>query len=121
MSKIDIIKVGIMSADKFQQRVLDIAAGRYTPQNNEPKIWFHSLKSLGEVLNENNSRLLCLIQKSRPASLKDLASLSGRQASNLSRTLKTLERYGIVELVKEHKLLRPIVRATNFEIAYSCA
>ncbi len=30
--------------------------------------------------------------------MTELAELSGRQKSNLSRTLKTLERYGIVKL-----------------------
>ncbi len=109
-----------MSADKFQQRVLDIAAGRYKPAPNEPKVWFHSLKSLAEVLNENNTRLLALIEKMRPSSVKELAELSGRKTSNLSRTLKTFERYGIVELKKESKLVRPIVKATNFHIELGC-
>lgn len=116
----EILNVGIMSADKFQQRVLDIAAGRYKPAPNEPKVWFHSLKSLAEVLNENNTRLLALIEKMRPSSVKELAELSGRKTSNLSRTLKTFERYGIVELKKESKLVRPIVKATNFHIELGC-
>lgn len=115
------LKVGIMSADKFQQRVLDIAAGRYKPTPSEPKVWFSSLKSLAEVLNENNTRLLTLIEQTKPASLKELAEISGRQSSNLSRTLKTFERYGIVELKKENKLLKPIVKATNFQIEYKSA
>ncbi|MCC2625649.1 MAG: MarR family transcriptional regulator [Burkholderiales bacterium] len=115
------LKVGIMSATKFQQRVLDIAAGRYKPTSGEPKVWFSSLKSLAEVLNENNTRLLTLIEKMKPASLTELAKISGRQASNLSRTLKTFERYGIVELKKENKLLKPIVKATNFQIEYKSA
>lgn len=114
------LHVGIMPEDEFQQRVLDIAAGRYKPSSNEPKIWFHSLKSLAEVLNENNTRLLALIEKMKPASVKELAELSGRKASNLSRTLKTFERYGIVELKKESKLVRPIVKATNFRIELAC-
>jgi predicted transcriptional regulator len=36
----------------------------------------------------------------RPASLKELAELSGRKQSNLSRTLHTMERY---HLVKQEK------------------
>ena len=43
------IKVGIMPADKFQQRIIDIAAGRYKPSTNEPKIWFNSLKSFNII------------------------------------------------------------------------
>lgn len=115
------LKVGIMPADKLQQRVIDIAAGRYKPSPDEPKIWFNSLKSLAEVLNDNNARLLDLIEKTQPLSVKELSELSGRKTSNLSRTLKTLERYGIVELKKEKKLVRPIVKAKSFHIEYSCA
>ena len=115
------LKVGIMPSEQFRQRVLDIAAGRYKPAPNEPKIWFSSLKSLAEILNENNTRLLSLIEKMKPESLKELAEISGRQPSNLSRTLKTFERYGIVELKKENKLLKPIVKAINFQIEYKSA
>ena len=121
MGTTKILKVGIMSSDKFQQRVLDIAAGRYTPTVNEPKIWFNSLKSLAEILNEKNTRLLELIDKMKPISITELAELSGRKTSNLSRTLKTFERYGIVELKKESKLVRPIVTAKKFHIEYGCA
>jgi predicted transcriptional regulator len=38
--------------------------------------------------------------------------------SNLSRTLKTLERYGIVELHKENRNLVPEVKATQFHIEF---
>ena len=107
-----------MSADKFQQRILDIAVGKYKPMPNEPKTWFSSLRSLAKVLNENNTRLLVLIKKMKPTSLKELAKITGLQPSNLSRTLKTFEKYGIVELKKENKLLKPIVKATNFKIEY---
>ena len=110
-----------MPADKFQQRIIDIAAGRYKPSYNEPKIWFNSLKSLAEVLNENNTRLLNIIEKMNPLSVKELSELSDRKASNLSRTLKTLERYGIVELKRENKTVRPIVKANSFHIEYNCA
>jgi predicted transcriptional regulator len=35
---------------------------------------------------------------------------------NLSRTLKTMSRYGLVELQRESKHLRPIVKASGFRI-----
>jgi predicted transcriptional regulator len=49
------------------------------------------------VSSETNVRLLKLMKEDNPESLSDLDQLSGRQPSNLSRTLKTLERYGLVE------------------------
>lgn len=113
------LKVGIMPKDQFQKRLLDIASGRYQLKPNEPKIWFSSIKSLSEVLSENNVRLLRLIVEHHPETLTQLAEISGRQKSNLSRTLKTMERYGIVQLQKTAKSIKPIAKATSFSIQYA--
>ena len=113
-----VLNVGIMPREQFQQRLLDIAAGRYKPTKEEPKIWFSSMKSLSEVLSDNNMRLLKMIEENQPETLKELATLSGRQTSNLSRTLKTMERYGIVELCRQNRSVRPVVKATAFNIRY---
>jgi predicted transcriptional regulator len=113
------LKIGIMPRDQFQRRILNIAAGKITPSRGEPKVWFSSLKSLSQVLSENNVRLLKLMEEHNPETLSDLAQLSGRQPSNLSRTLKTLERYGLVELRKINKTLKPIAKATTFDIQYA--
>jgi predicted transcriptional regulator len=42
-------------------------------------------------------------------------NLSGKPG-NLSRTLKTLSRYGIVEMHREKNQVRPVARATEFTI-----
>ena len=112
------LKFGVMPYESYKQRVLDIAAGRYKPLPSEPKIWFKSLSPLVKVLNEDNMKLLLLIVKMKPASIKDLAELSGRKSRTLSRTLKRFERYGIVELKKENRSFKPIVKAINFQIEY---
>ncbi len=113
------LKVGIMPRDQFQARTLAIAAGHYKPKKGEPKIWFNSIKSLAEVLSENNIRLIKIIDERKPETLKELSELSGRAVSNLSRTLKTLERYGIVELVRQQRALKPVAKATSFDIHYA--
>ncbi len=58
-----VLKVGIMPREQFQQRLLDIAVGRYKLAKDEPKIWFSSMKSLSEVLSDNNMRLLKMIEE----------------------------------------------------------
>jgi predicted transcriptional regulator len=45
-----------------------------------------------------------------------LARATGRQPGNLSRTLKTMSRYGLVELQREKTHVRPVVTATEFRI-----
>lgn len=113
------MKVGIMPREYFQKRLIEIASGRYVPQKNEPKIWFSSIKSLGEVLSENNLRLLRIIDKEKPSSIKELANITHRQPGNLSRTLKTMERYGIIEFKKSGKNSMPIAKALGFNIEYN--
>lgn len=78
------------------------------------------MKSLSEALGDNNVRLLKLIAEHHPETLTELAELSGRKSSNLSRTLKTMEKYGIIVLEKhDNKKIRPIAKATQFEIQYA--
>jgi predicted transcriptional regulator len=45
-----------------------------------------------------------------------LAKATGRQPGNLSRTLKTMSRYGLVDLQREKTRVRPVVKATEFRI-----
>lgn len=111
-----IIKVGIMPFKEYQNYTVAIACGKYTPKNNEPKIWFESIESCMQVLSTKNIELLKLIAKEKPASINELANISGRNKSNLSRTLKTFERFRIVDLIEERHNKRPVVLATQFQI-----
>jgi len=61
---------------------------------------------------------LKLIEKQKPKSIKELAELSGRQISNLSRTLKTFHKYGLVDVIENKKTKIPVVKATGFKIEY---
>jgi predicted transcriptional regulator len=45
-----------------------------------------------------------------------LADITGRKPGNLSRTLKTMSNYGLVEMMRERKQVRPIAKATDFRI-----
>jgi predicted transcriptional regulator len=92
-------KVGIATHDELRERALQIARGERRRAPGEPKIWFTSIESLAKVLSEPNRRLLRVIDEQRPSSLAELEALTGRKASNLSRTLKTMSRYGLVRLV----------------------
>jgi predicted transcriptional regulator len=110
------VVIGILPQEQIRKRMLAIAKGEYKPARSEPKVWFTSMKSLAEVLSDQNRALLKLIAENEPASLAELAELSGRQSSNLSRTLKTLSTYGFVELKKDRKRVIPVAKATTFEI-----
>ena len=110
------IVIGIMPQDKIRERIYAIAKGKYKPKLNEPKIWFTSMKSLAEVLSDDNRALLHVINDSQPESISSLAEMTGRKPSNLSRTLKTMANYGIVEMRREKNHVRPVAMATDFQI-----
>ena len=110
------VAIGIMPQDKIRARLLTIAKGEYKPKAGEPKIWFTSMKSLAEVLSDENRALLKIIRETHPISISSLAETTGRKPSNLSRTLKTMSRYGIVEMKREKNYMRPVVKATEFRI-----
>jgi len=110
------IVIGIMPQEKIRERMLAIARGDYKPKRGEPTIWFTSMKSVSEVLSDENRALLKLIRDSNPGSISDLARESGRHQSNVSRTLSTMSRYGIVELKRENRHVRPVAKAAKFKI-----
>ena len=94
------LKVGIMPYAEMKARTIAIAKGKHKPSANEPKVWFSSIKSLANVLSEENQALLQVIREHSPESISELEQLTGRRVSNLTRTLHTLERYGLVSLRK---------------------
>jgi len=110
------IVIGIMPQEQIRSRVLSIARGEYKPKPSEPKIWFTSMRSLAEVLSDENRALLKLISESHPESITSLAELTGRRTSNLSRTLKTMANYGLIEMQREKNQVRPVAKATEFHI-----
>lgn len=97
------LRVGIASYEEMKARTIAIARGELKPAKDDPKIWFTSAESFAKVLSDKNRMLLDLIVETQPTSLAELAEKTGRQKSNLSRTLKTMEHYGLVKLNKAAK------------------
>ncbi len=110
------IVIGIMPQEKIRERILAVARGTYKPKPTEPKIWFTSMRSLAEVLSDENRALLKVINDTNPQSISSLAETTGRKPGNLSRTLKTMSNYGIVEMKRERNQVRPVAKATAFRI-----
>ena len=94
------LRIGIASYDRMKRRSMAIARGEHKPAEGEPTVWFTSIESSAKVLSGRNRELLATIAREKPDSLTELAGLAGRNKSNLSRTLKTMSRYGLVELTE---------------------
>ena len=111
------LTIGIASYADMKDRTLRIASGELKPHSGEPKIWFPSLESLAKVLSESNRELLALIDERKPNSLQELSDLSGRATSNLSRTLKTMSKYGLVKLEQQPgRRVAPKVQYSRFKL-----
>jgi predicted transcriptional regulator len=92
------LKVGIASYEEMKARTMAVARGERRVSPNEPKVWFTSTESFAKVLSAGNRKLLRVIAEKAPGSLDELARITGKAKSNLSRTLRTMEGYGLVRL-----------------------
>ncbi len=101
--------IGIGSAES-SRRAVDDANGP------TPTAWFDSWRQLASVLSDENRALLRLMQERQPRTVLELAEWSGRAASNLSRTLRHLERHGLVKMHRspDTRAVRPEALATEF-------
>jgi len=111
------LKVGIADYDEMKARTMRIAKGEEKPAPGDPKVWFTSTESFAKVLSAGNRELLRVIAEKAPASLEELSQITGRALSNVSRTMKTMESYGLVRLEKEGRKLAPKVVHDRVELA----
>ena len=111
------LKVGIASYEDMKARTMAIARGELRPKPSDPKVWFTSPESFAKLLSNRNRALLAQIADTHPTSLHDLATTTGRTPGNLSRTLKMMERYGLVRLHKgERGKVRPEVSYRDMQL-----
>ena len=116
------LKIGIATYEAMKARTMAIARGKLKPKADEPKVWFTSTESFAKVLSNRNRALLAIIAETHPSSLRELAARTGREESNLSRTLRTMEHYGFVRLHRgERGRIRPEVpyQSISLELPFS--
>jgi predicted transcriptional regulator len=117
-----VLRIAIAPRETIMNYTRDIVAGRRKRSPDDPDIWFSSVESFAKVLSEKNRALLAMIAETRPDSIDALAQASGRAKSNLSRTLRTMERYKLVRLDKgEGRKLKPVVTFGRVELSLKVA
>jgi predicted transcriptional regulator len=110
------LKVGISTYAEMKARTLAVARSQYRVAD-EPRVWFTSTESFAKVLSAGNRELLRIISESAPGSIEELAQITGRAKSNLSRTLKTMAGYGLIRLeAGERGRLAPKVNYHRVEL-----
>ena len=114
------LKVGIASYEEMKARTMAVAQGERRIKAEEPKVWFTSTESFAKVLSAGNRELLRVIAEKAPGSLDELARITGKAKSNLSRTLRTMEGYGLVRLERgERGRITP--KVIHDRVDYSCS
>ncbi|PKM14579.1 MAG: transcriptional regulator [Gammaproteobacteria bacterium HGW-Gammaproteobacteria-2] len=103
--------IGIRPAKSGRQAVDDA-------NGPTPTVWFDSWRQMASLLSDENRALLRLMRERQPRTVLELAEWSGRAASNLSRTLRHLERHGLVKMHRspDTRAVRPEALATEFLI-----
>ena len=111
------LKVGIASYEQMKARTMAVARGEHRTGSSEPQVWFTSTESFAKVLSAGNRELLRVIAEQSPGSLDELARITGKAKSNLSRTLRTMEGYGLVRLERgERGRIAPKVTHDRVEL-----
>jgi predicted transcriptional regulator len=111
------LKVGIASYEEMKARTMAVARGERRVSPDEPKVWFTSTESFAKVLSAGNRELLRVIAEKAPGSLDELARITGKAKSNLSRTLRAMESYGLVRLERgERGRITPKVMHDRVEL-----
>ena len=93
-----------------------------------PRSWFDSeeaaaraaqvsAEAMVKLLSPGNLAVLEAIKRHKPASLRELAALTGRKETSLSRTLKRFEQLGIVAFEEgPHRSRVPALIATRVHL-----
>lgn len=100
------LKVGIADPEEMKARTMRIVKGEEKSTPGEPTVWFASIMSFAKLLSPANCELLRIVREQEPESLEELAQITGRAKSNLSRTLKTMAAYGLIRMEKGQGLRR---------------
>ncbi|HYB91768.1 MAG TPA: hypothetical protein VEC38_12070, partial [Candidatus Binataceae bacterium] len=94
------LKIGIRSRAErlkaMREAVRRVAGGDRAVQ--ESGLYFESVEELRRILTEKRLELLLAVVRHRPASVRELAGLVGRDYKNVSTDIMLLERLGLVRL-----------------------
>lgn len=107
------MKYGIATIAEQRARTLAIASGKRHRTDDDPKVWFPSMAAAMRVLSDENMALLKVIREQNPASMGDVAKATGKQESNVSRSLHLMSEFGLVSLKKIGRTVVPEAAADH--------
>jgi predicted transcriptional regulator len=109
-------KARIQSLASLEAEMRAVARGERRAPTDAAKPSFNSVEALIRLLTPENRRLLAIIRDKKPSSIADLAKLTGRAASNLTRTLGKLEAAGLVRMQGLDKRKMPVATVKKLHV-----
>jgi predicted transcriptional regulator len=108
----------IQRLNDLEEEMRAVARGEKRAPADAARPSFESVEALIRLLTPENRRLLAVIRDRKPQSINELAEITGRAASNLTRTLAKLEAVGFVRMrtVQRRKVPTPAVHRLHVEI-----
>jgi predicted transcriptional regulator len=113
------LNFGIASVAEQKARSLAIAAGTRQRAEHEPNVWFPSATAALRVLSDENMALLRFIREEQPESVSQVAQAMGKPAPNVSRSLHTMELFGLIRLVKRGRTVKPEALADRISLDFA--
>ena len=116
-------------AKKDRTRIvnIDISQGAFTSifkrfVGEKSDYEFSGLKDLKQILSNEKARILYVIKHNKPKSIYNLAKLLKRDFKSVQQDVKTLEKFGFIQLekIKEGKreMLRPSIIVDSIQVNF---
>ena len=111
-------KYKVQSLSSLEAEMKAVARGKRKAPADAAQPSFNSVEALLRLLTPENRALLAALRKHKPGSIAELATLTGRAAPNVTRTIGKLVSAGLVELktVKRRKVPVAIVSHLRIDI-----
>lgn len=108
----------IQSMDDLEGEMRAVARGEKPAPADAARKSFESVEVLTRLLTPENRTLMATIRDRKPQSIAELAKITGRAASNLTRTLAKLEAVGFLRMqtVEHRRVPTPAVHTLRIEI-----
>jgi predicted transcriptional regulator len=108
----------VQSLSSLRREMIDVARGRRPAPADAARPSFESVAVIVGLLTPENRHLMALIRDHKPASVGELAKLSGRAQPNVTRTLAKLQAAGFVTMTSDGRRKMPCaaIRKITIEI-----
>ena len=110
------VAMKIQSAKDLITQMRAVARGEIPAPADAAETSVESVEALVRLLTPENRSLLQTIRDRKPQSIAELAEMTQRAPSNLSRTLSKLEAYGLLSMVNVDNRRVPTVRIEGFHV-----